>query len=133
MSRQKKQYFGMNIGSASMLLIFVVLCLVSFAALSIVSANADKRLSAKIADRTQSYYDAVGSAEKALAEADSELAAQFVSSADSEAYFDAAGHTRSWSFPINDTQTLQVEIEILYPKTAQDTFYRLTSWQIVSE
>ena len=35
----------MNIGSASILLVFVILCLVSFAVLSIVSANADSKLS----------------------------------------------------------------------------------------
>ena len=44
-SSRKKQ-FGMNIGSASILLVFVILCLVSFAVLSIVSANADSKLSA---------------------------------------------------------------------------------------
>ena len=56
LNRKKKQFFGMNIGSASMMLIFVILCLVSFAALSIVSANADRRLSRKIAERTSAYY-----------------------------------------------------------------------------
>jgi len=35
----KKRQFGMNIGSASILLVFVILCLVSFAVLSIVSAQ----------------------------------------------------------------------------------------------
>ena len=43
----KKKQFGMNIGSASILLVFVILCLVSFAVLSIVSANADSRLSTR--------------------------------------------------------------------------------------
>ena len=38
----KKKNFPMNIGLSSILLIFVVLCLVSFSILSIVSANADK-------------------------------------------------------------------------------------------
>ena len=41
----KKKKFSMNIGSASILLVFVILCLVSFAVLSIVSANADSKLS----------------------------------------------------------------------------------------
>ena len=31
----KKKQFGMNIGSASILLVFVILCLVSFAVLSL--------------------------------------------------------------------------------------------------
>ena len=44
----KKKQFGMNIGSASILLVFVILCLVSFAVLSIVSANADSKLSARV-------------------------------------------------------------------------------------
>ena len=42
MTTKKKKFYGMNVGSASMLLIFVVLCLVSFAALSLVIASADK-------------------------------------------------------------------------------------------
>jgi hypothetical protein len=37
----KKKQFGMNIGSASILLVFVILCLVSFAVLSIVSSSAN--------------------------------------------------------------------------------------------
>ena len=48
----------MNIGSASILLVFVILCLVSFAVLSIVSANADSRLSTRVLERTTAYYDA---------------------------------------------------------------------------
>ena len=48
----KKKQFGMNIGSASILLVFVILCLVSFAVLSIVSANADSRLSTRVLERT---------------------------------------------------------------------------------
>lgn len=54
----KKKQFGMNIGSASILLVFVILCLVSFAVLSIVSANADSRLSTRVLERTTAYYDA---------------------------------------------------------------------------
>ena len=58
----KKKQFGMNIGSASILLVFVILCLVSFAVLSIVSANADSRLSTRVLERTTAYYDACNQA-----------------------------------------------------------------------
>ena len=51
----------MNIGSASILLVFVILCLVSFAVLSIVSANADSRLSTRVLERTTAYYDCLQS------------------------------------------------------------------------
>lgn len=63
----KKKQFGMNIGSASILLVFVILCLVSFAVLSIVSANADSRLSTRVLERTTAYYDACNQAEQSLA------------------------------------------------------------------
>ena len=53
----------MNIGSASILLVFVILCLVSFAVLSIVSANADSRLSTRVLERTTAYYDACNQAD----------------------------------------------------------------------
>ena len=54
----KKRQFGMNIGSASILLVFVILCLVSFAVLSIVSANADSRLSTQALERSNAYHAA---------------------------------------------------------------------------
>ena len=93
MSNSKKQTFGMNIGSSSMLMIFVTLCLVSFAALSIVSANADKSLSEKIAVRTAAYYEACNSAEESLAGIDKLLQAQYAAAPDKDAYFEAVGWT----------------------------------------
>ena len=69
----KKKQFGMNIGSASILLVFVILCLVSFAVLSIVSANADSRLSTRVLERTTAYYDACNQAEQSLAGMDNTL------------------------------------------------------------
>ena len=34
--------------------------------------------------------------------------------------------------PISDLQSLQVTIEILYPQTDEDTFYRITAWQVLN-
>lgn len=123
----------MNIGSASMLLIFVILCMVSFAALTIVSANADRRLSRGIAGRTTAYYDACNSAQESLAGIDQVLSRQYGISADAEEYFLAVGHNKSYAIPVSDTQTLLVEIEILYPEQADDTFYKITSWKVITE
>lgn len=133
MNKKKKQFFGMNIGSASMLLIFVILCLVSFAALSIVSANADRRLSSKVAERTTAYYEACNSAQESLAGIDKVLKAQYTASADAAEYFAAVGHNKSYAIPVSDTQTLLVEIEILYPESANDTFYELKTWKVITE
>lgn len=128
----KKKQFGMNIGSASILLVFVILCLVSFAVLSIVSANADSKLSSRVLERTTAYYDACNQAEQSLAGMDKTLQRIYASSESEEAYFASVGHVKSYMIPISDLQSLQVTIEILYPLSADDTFYRITAWQVLN-
>ena len=113
-SSRKKQ-FGMNIGSASILLVFVILCLVSFAVLSIVSANADSKLSARVLERTTAYYAACNQAEEQIAS------------------LDAAGElkhmTESLSFQvqISDRQALFVELS---PDGTDG--YVISAWQTIN-
>lgn len=128
----KKKQFGMNIGSASILLVFVILCLVSFAVLSIVSANADNKLSARVLERTTAYYAACNQAEQSLAGMDKTLRRVYESSDSEESYFNSVGHGKSYVIPISDLQSLQVTIEILYPGTAEDSFYQITAWQVLN-
>lgn len=64
---EKKGRFGIGVGSLSILMVFVILCLTSFAALSLVSANADRRLSQKTADAVAEYYILDRSGEETLA------------------------------------------------------------------
>lgn len=58
---------GMSVGSSSILMIFVVLMLTTFAALSLVSANADRNLARRVADNAQAYYAADSRAEEITA------------------------------------------------------------------
>ena len=132
-SRKKKDFFGMNVGSASMLMIFVILCLVSFAALSIVSANADQKLSRKVVERTTGYYEACNSAQESLADIDEVLETQYAASANKEEYYASVGRSKSYIIPISEAQHLLVEIEILYPEKEDDTFYRIKTWKIITE
>ena len=44
----------------------------------------------------------------------------------------AVGHGKSYVIPISALQTLQVTIEILYPESDEDTFYRITAWQVLN-
>ena len=118
----------MNIGSASILLVFVILCLVSFAVLSIVSANADSRLSTRVLERTT----ACNQAEQSLAGMDNTLRRVYEASDSEDAYYGSVGHGKSYVIPISDLQSLQVTIEILYPLSADDTFYRITAWQVLN-
>lgn len=53
---KRNRDFGLSIGAPSIVVIMVILCLVCFAGLSIVSANADLTLSRKLAERTSAYY-----------------------------------------------------------------------------
>lgn len=90
----------MNIGSASILLVFVILCLVSFAVLSIVSANADSRLSTRVLERTTAYYDACNQAEQSLAGMDNTLRRVYEASDSEDAYYGSVGHGKSYVIPI---------------------------------
>lgn len=129
---KKKLSISLNVGSSSILLIFVLLCLISFATLSIISAKADSKLSSKVLDRTSAYYNACNEAEKALAGVDCTLAEVYVQSKNAEDYFNTVGHNKSYIISISDLQTLQVTIEILYPEQDNDTFYSITSWQVLN-
>ncbi len=132
-SRQKSSgvSFSNGIGSSSLLVTFIILCLVSFATLSIVSANADYKLSGKVLERTTAYYEASNQAETQLSQLHGELAAAYASCEDEAAYFARTGHEVSYRFPISDLQSLDVKAEILYPSDEKDAYYRILSWQVV--
>lgn len=135
MSFQKKTgpEFHVNVGSSSILLIFVILCLISFATLSIVSANADAKLSSRVVERTTAYYEACNQAQADITSLDDTLAAIYADSFDEEEYFMAVGHKKTCTFTISDLQTLSVTLDILYPRQEGDPFYRITSWQVLTD
>lgn len=72
---KQKERFHLNIGAISILMIFVVLCLTTFAVLSFVTANADKKISTKNAKSVENYYKASARVESTLSQIDTELAA----------------------------------------------------------
>ncbi len=130
---RRKIRMGVNVGSSSILLIFVILCLVSFATLSLVSANADSRLSRRILDRTTDYYNACNVAEAHIAELDRQLAEAYADSYSLTEYFEKTdGLDFSITVKISDTQALQVSVEPIYPVQDDQGFYRITSWKVVN-
>lgn len=135
MSFQKKSgpEFHVNVGSSSILLIFVILCLISFATLSIVSANADAKLSRRVAERTAAYYEACNQAQEDIASIDRTLAAVYAESFDEDEYYMAVGHRKTYLVAISDLQTLSVTLDILYPQQEGDPFYSITSWQVITD
>lgn len=128
----KKREFRVNVGTSSILLIFVVLCLVAFATLSIVSANADYKLSRRVADRTAAYYEAANQAEKYIASIDKTLQSVYSTTENEEAYFATVGHSKSYLVPISDLQSLSIKLDILYPTADDEPFYHITCWQVIT-
>jgi len=121
---------GINIGSSSILMIFVVLCLVAFSSLSIVSANSDYLLSQKLAQKTTAYYEACNLAENSLASIDETLQTCYNSSDSKESYFSKTGYSTSFYIPIYELLSLYVEIKPSYPEKNGDLFYTIQSYKV---
>ena len=118
--RNKRKSYGVNIGSSSILLIFVILCLVSFAVLSIVSAQTDYKLSCKLAERTTKYYEANNEVESYLRDLQASLEKIYEDSATAEEYFAVAGHDTTFSIQLSEQQMLNVHLTISIRATEKD-------------
>lgn len=111
-------------GTASIVLIFVMLSLLTFAVLSLVSAQANLRLSRKSADRTTAYYEAENAANDILASL-----LQAVEEGDDARLAEMApdGYA-SYEVPLGEDQVLAVELAL--PTDGRPL--RITRWQAVS-
>ncbi len=132
-------------GITSLVLVFVLLCLLTFAVLSLVSAQADLRLSQKSAARTTAYYAAENAANDLLLalipvldanagapDAESYYAAVQAGAADMESLaFDGQGRV-SFQVPLGEQQILAVELELLHRPAADGAHYRILRWQAVT-
>lgn len=131
MSNKRKSY-GVNIGSSSILLIFVILCLVSFAVLSIVSAQTDYKLSCKLAERTTKYYEANNEVESYLRDLQASLEKIYEDSATADEYFAVAGHDTTFSIQLSEQQMLNVHLTILYPDDGKG-YYEINTWKVETQ
>ncbi|MFT3984945.1 MAG: hypothetical protein QM697_13640 [Lachnospiraceae bacterium] len=146
---KKKLSSGLNVGSSSILVTFVLLCLVTFAALSFLSANSDYRLSRQAADRTTDFYEANQMAEIYMANIEALLAKQYAICEDENRYLKAIPDifadndriivdisstpiTLQYSIVVNKTQDLQVCLSIHYPDTKDPALFHIQKWQTVA-
>lgn len=135
----KKHPAAFNLGTSSILTVFVLLCLTTFAVLSLVSANADYRLSTALSRRTTAYYEASNHAERKLADIDRRLAVIDSDTSSEAAYFSRVReelHTDdkfslSWNEHISDSQVLQIELTLTYPSSEQPYYYRIDQWNVI--
>ena len=131
---KNKKLFGMNIGTSSVLIIFVILCLVSFSGLSIASASADYRLSRKLADRTTAYYSACNQAQEALLTLSDQLESIYETSTNESEYEEkikeSLQDSLTFSYPINENQVLEIAVTPLYPQSDKGNFLEISAWQV---
>lgn len=145
MDHNKRQAPFVNIGSSLLLVIFLVLCLVTFATLSLSSARSDESFSRRMADRKTEYYKAASQAEDLLAQIDrllEETAAKDgqnpwkaldFTGISPDIHYDPSGAAVSYQVPINDKQALDVVLVLnTGDETAQSGYYRIEKWQTVN-
>lgn len=141
----KKSQNILNIGTSSLLVIFIILCLVTFATLSVVSANADYKLSQTLDSRTKDYYLASNQAERILNTIDNRLLFIYRNSSSELDYFNKcqgqleqigdefsynpSNRSISYTQVISSNLVLTVALDVIYPNSENNSFYKLTSWQ----
>ena len=146
MTKKKENRGFSNFGFSTILLSFVMICVVTFSALALVTANSDYRLSKKVADKTAEYYTAQEKAYEWLKELDELFVNCYLSSTGEDAYFRQI-ETLSTEFgtfhtttdgcyifyvePIAENQHLSVKLRIQYPASDSEPFYEIVEWKSV--
>lgn len=143
----RKKYPVTNIGTALILVVFIILAMVTFATLSIVSVNNDYRFTEKVAERTTAFYQSSNLAEEKLAEIDGILKNCYYS--DGTNYFTEVQSALSvdtdlrcdftldkphvsYTVTLDENWILSIVLEITEPDKKNSTFYSILSWQEIS-
>lgn len=144
-----------SIGITSFVLIFVMLCLLTFSVLSLATARADLRLSQRSADRTTAYYDAENRANDILLEIifcmedclsetggdtdmeeDADAASFYTSVRDSlegqNGITFTGERTLQYSVPLEDEQLLRVSLELSFEPYEDGSRYKILEWRTES-
>ena len=146
---EKKKQPVVTMGTSSILVIFIILCLVTFAMLSLASSRASLTYAEKIADRTSDYYTACNRGEELLAEIQTALT-EIPADTPAEYYQDAYEALKdmegvrakfpdpsrapviSYQIPVNEDFILECDLEVVFPRQLQDPLCRIISWKEVS-
>ncbi len=132
---KRRTEMGIHVGSASIVMIFAVLCLTVFATLSFQTASYEQKMAQKTADAAEAYYRADGAAEEIyqkiylslkhgvdyaqLVKANETVNLNVVQQKD-EILF-------SYAVPIDDTQELQVLLSF-----EENGVLRTEQWNVVT-
>ncbi len=136
-----------NIGSVSLLMTFIVLCLVTFSTLSLSGSVSEYHYSQKLAKHNQDYYEASNTALRTLQEIDTilhdaytENRDSYYSSADRElarlesvtADFSKEIPTVAYEVPVTSKQSLKVVLSLNKPGQMRQGYYKITTWKEIA-
>lgn len=136
MNKDRRQAPFVNVGSSLLLVIFLLLCLITFATLSFSSAQSDESFSQRIAQRKTDYYEACNQAELLLKQIDGILTAwedledldfDVIDSIDADITYSPEEATISYQVPINDKQALAVVLGL-----DGEGSYQIEKWQTIT-
>lgn len=129
------------VGFSSILIVFISLTLVTFTVLTLVSANADYKLTQTVAERNTAYREAANQAQQKLAEIDTQLIGLFEQngSLSTESLMTAlssdittepaqGGSLVSFSESISETQILQIQLFV--PSLPVRQTYEIRVWSV---
>jgi hypothetical protein len=113
---------GSHVGSASILLIFTVLSIISFATLTLVNSKADYNLSDNLATRQEAYYRACHKGNA------------FTAAVESGYVEGEENGIMKESIPITDNQSLDISIlsKSTNNSTNSDNSDNILQWQVVN-
>ena len=117
--REQKRPMRLNIGSASIIMLFTVLCLTVLAALSLLSANSQWTIAKRSADSVTDYYAADFRAAEILSRVkNGDMSGVSVETLDGTSYVE-------YEVAINDRQTLEVRL------TETGGVWEILSWSAI--
>ena len=120
----KRQNMGLGVGGSSLLMVFIIVCLTTFATLSLVSANADEKLSIKTAQAVSAYYQADGRAVERLQQIDQLLLAGQAEQIAVKGLAEQTADGYAFDEVISDRQTLKVSLAV------QNGQCVITAWRV---
>jgi len=144
--RTKQTAGGLGVGGSSILVIFVLLSLTTFATLALMSAQSSYRLAERVAAASEAYFAADARAEEILAQIsaaihearglDNQSAEEYLKARlpdiEGGVYFSPAGQERgvaSYEVPIDSARWLRVELEADFDRPG----LRVLTWMVMAE
>lgn len=146
MTKKKTPFSFSHFGFSTILLSFVMICVVTFSALTLITAHSDYRLSQKVAEKNQKYYQAQEQAYSKINTIEQLLTHTYLDTTCKEAYYaqlvteltyygtyltNEQEAILSFSEPIAEDRSLCIKLRIKYPQNASDTFFEIIEWKSV--